>query len=148
MPDRRPVLRRSLEPKWQAALRAAYMKEPDRLLEYLELVKLGSVKLDHRQLDELIGLIDRMLRHRGRARGRPPGIAPEHDRLHRLRADIMARVKRTLQALRQSPRGRVPYNGKKSALDEAFDHVVARYPDHNLTPRELAALKADIRTKI
>src|SRR5262249_44436075 len=129
----RPVLRRSLDPEWQEALRHAYKKEPDRLIEYLELVKLGSVKLDHLQFDELIGLIARKLR-RTASEGRPPGTPPKHDRLHRLRANIMDRATRALQALRQR-RVRVPYNGKRSALNEAFDHVVARYPDHNLTPR-------------
>jgi hypothetical protein len=139
----RPVLQRSLEPEWQEAIRKAYKKEPDLLIEYLR----SGKELDHWQRDELVDLLDRTLRDRESVKGRPPGSLPTHDRLHRLRADIIAYTNRKLQALRQR-HGRVPYNGIQYALDEAFHHFVARYPNHNLTPRELAALKADILAKL
>lgn|SRR5262249_13047178 len=138
----RPTLRRPLDPEWQEALRQAYKKEPDPLIEYF---LSGKGLEDHWQRAELVQLLDRRLRRRG-SEGRPPGIPPEHDRLHRLRANIIARTTKELQALRQR-HGRVPYNGKRSALNEAFRHYVVRY-HHNLTPRELAALKKDILTKL
>jgi hypothetical protein len=138
----RPVLRRSLEPEWQEAIRKVYQEAPDLLIEYLR----SGKELDHWQRDELADLLDRMLRPIRSVRGRPLD-PPTHDRLHRLRADIIAYTKRELQALRQR-HGRVPYNGIQSTLNEAFRHCVMRYSDHNLTPRELTDLKDVILAKL
>jgi hypothetical protein len=130
-----PDQRMQLDREWQRALGEAVKHNPDRLIAYLR----SDKELTDRHRQELAELLGRR-RIRHGVKGRRHGSDPVHDKLYRLRTDIITFTQLGLQELRQEYHGELPYNGIRAVFDPIFEFFIHAY-DHDLTAEEVEQLK-------